>query len=276
MEPITLVTDARPFAADVQAELKPLFEAFSARGVTVQTRAWDDPTVDWAAAGLSVLRTPWNYHRHVREFVAWAKRVPRLLNPASVVEWNATKTYLRELGARGVPVTETEWLTGEVQLDEVLERRGWAEAVLKPSVSAGSFRTKRFRRGSAPQALLTEILRECTAMLQPYLASVETSGERSLVFFGGELSHAVKRHPPLQTGLHGGTPVSAASDELEVARAALATQPELLYARVDVARDAGGGVRLMELELIEPSLFLETAAGSADRFVEAVLKRAGA
>jgi len=270
MYSITLVTDARPFAEDVKQELAPLPAAFASRGVTLRTAAWDDPAVDWAQVPLAVLRTPWNYHRHVDAFLAWTKRVPRLFNPPGVVAWNAVKTYLRDLEQRGVPVVPTEWLTAETSLDEVLERRGWSEAVLKPAVSAGSFRTRRFRRGEAPQALLSEILKETTAMLQPYLPAVETSGEKSLVYFGGELSHAVRRHPPLSTGLHGGVPVTPEADELAVAKAALATQPPLLYARVDVARDPAGAVRLMELELIEPSFFLETSPGSADRFVEAV------
>ncbi len=270
---ITLVTDARPFADDVKHELAPLLAAFQARGVPVRTGAWDDPSFDWGSCELPVLRTPWNYHRHVRDFIAWTKRVPRLLNPPAVVQWNAVKTYLRDLERASVPVTPTEWLDADVKLDDVLERRGWGEAVLKPSVSAGSYRTKRFRRGEAPQALLREILGDCTAMLQPYLPSVETTGERSLVYFGGRLSHAVKRHPPLETGLHGGVPVQPDADELAVAKAALATQPALLYARVDVARDEAGAVRLMELELIEPSFFLETSPGSAERFVDAVLER---
>src|SRR5687767_4108293 len=121
---VVLVTDARPFVEDVKRELDPLLRAFTARGMPVRTGAWDDPAFDWSAAGLAVLRTPWNYHRHVAAFLAWARRVPRLVNPPTVVEWNAVKTYLRDLERRGVPVVPTEWLERDVRLDDVLERRG--------------------------------------------------------------------------------------------------------------------------------------------------------
>lgn len=274
---VVLVTEAAPLAETapyVTQELAPLLTAFAARGIAVRTGGWDDPSFDWSGAGLAVLRTPWNYHRHVEAFVAWARRVPRLMNPPDVVAWNAYKTYLRDLEARGVPIVPTEWLQGEVPLDDVLERRGWSEAVLKPAVSAGSYRTRRFSRGEAPQELLREILSGGTAMVQPYLASVESTGERSFVYFGGELSHAVKRHPPLSTGMHGGVALTPEPDELALATRVLATQPPLLYARVDLARDAHGELRLMELELIEPSFILDTSPGAADRFVEAVLRAA--
>ena len=267
---IVLVTDARPFADDVKHELQQVTPALERRGLKVRTGAWDDPTFDWSSVELAVLRTPWNYHRHVHEFLAWTRKVPTLLNPPDVVAWNAHKTYLRDLEAKGIATVPTLWIERDHPIDSP-----WEEAVLKPTVSAGSFRTKRFRRGEPPQALLKEILTDGTAMLQPYLRSVETTGERSLVFFAGELSHAVKRHPPLITGLHGGVPITPDADELELARGVLATQPPLLYARVDMARDATGTPRLMELELIEPSLFLETSPGAADRFAEAVLRVIG-
>ena len=273
---LVLVTDSRPLGSSARGELDPLLAAFARRGVRARLGAWDDAAFDWSSVGLAVLRTPWNYHHDCGAFLAWARRVPRLLNPPHVVAWNAHKTYLRDLAARGVETVPTEWIDRDGPLDELLARRGWDEAVLKPAVAAGSWRTKRFRSGEAPQALLTEILSAGTAMLQPYLASVETTRERSLVFFGGELSHAVKRHPPLSTGLHGGELVGAEPDELALARRVLATLPPSPYARVDLARDPRGRPCLMELELIEPSFFLDLAPGAADRFVDAVLRTAGA
>ena len=198
--------------------------------------------------------------------------MPRLLNPPEVVAWNAHKTYLPDLAARGIETLPTEWVERDGPLDELLARRGWDEAVLKPAVACGSWRTKRFRRGEAPQALLTEILSAGTAMLQPYLPSVETTRERSLVYFGAELSHAVRRHPPLSTGLHGGELVGTEPDELALARRVLATRAPLPYARVDLVRDPRGRPCLMELELIEPSFFLDLAPAAADRFADAVLR----
>ena len=276
MTDIVLVNDARGmFSDDARSEVEPLLAAFKQRGVSARLGAWDDPTFDWASTGLCVLRTPWNYHRKRAAFLEWVRTVPRLFNPPDVVAWNSHKGYLRSLEERGVPIVPTEWLSRETMLDDVLERRGWSEAILKPAVSAGSFRTKRFRRGDAPQALLSEILSEADAMVQPYLASVDSSGERSIVFFGGKLSHAVKRHPPLATGLHGGVAIALPPDEQAFAERVLAAAPgPLLYARVDIARDEAGGLRLMELEVIEPSFFLDVVPEGAARFVEAVLERA--
>lgn len=272
MQDLVLVTEANPQPQTIpyiRPELEPLQKAFAERGVQVRLAGWDDPSFDWSAVGLAILRTTWNYHRHLEQFLSWTKRVPRLLNRPEVVAWNARKTYLREVN---VPIVPTEWLDRETSLEDILLRRGWNEAVLKPTVSGGAFRTQRFNRGEAPQQLLRQILTESTAMLQPYFPSVEATGERSLIYFGGQLSHAVRRKPPLSTGEHGAAAATAEPDELELAERLLAQHRRLLYARVDLARDAAGKPCLMELELIEPSFFLDTSPGAAHRFVEAVLR----
>jgi hypothetical protein len=278
MPDIVLVTDARGlFSHDARTEVEPLVAAFHARGVTARLGAWDDLAFDWSKTGLCVLRTPWNYHRKRDAFLQWTRRVPWLMNPPDVVAWNSHKGYLRSLDEKGVPTVPTEWISREVSLDEVLARRGWSEAILKPAVSAGSFRTRRFTTGEAAQELLSEILTDTDAMVQPYLPSVDSSGERSLVFFGGALSHAVKRFPPLATGLHGGTLIELDGDEKAFAARVLAAAPKpLLYARVDIARDDQGALRLMELELIEPSFFLDVVPEAAGRLAEAVLQFASA
>ncbi|MBK7863578.1 MAG: hypothetical protein IPJ65_34230 [Archangiaceae bacterium] len=272
---IVLVTEAKPPAERVpylKAELEPLRAEFARRGVSVEVAGWDDPSYDWSRVGLALVRTPWNYYLHLEAFLAWTRRVPRLLNGPEVVAWNAHKEYLRELERGGLPVVPTVWVENEVSLDGALAERGWHDAVLKPAVSGGAFRTRRFARGAAPQGLLTEILSGGgMAMLQPYLPSVETTGERSLVFFGGKLSHVVRRKPPLSTGEHGAYAAEAAADELALAERFLSRHAGLLYARVDLTRDAAGEPCLMELELIEPSFFLEVFPEAAGRFVDAAL-----
>ncbi len=272
MHDIVLVSYAQP-KPDAVEELTPLLDAFKVRGMKARVAAWDDPTVDWNRTGVSVLRSPWNYYRFRGAFLQWSRRVPRLFNAPDVIAWNSHKGYLRELEAKNVPIVPTEWLEREVPLDEVLTRRGWEEAVVKPAISAGAFRTQRFAKGAAPQALLREILSEGTAMVQPYFSSVETSGERSLIYFGGELSHSARRHPPLTSGLQGAQSALASQEERVFAdRVLAAAVGPLLYARVDMARDETGSLKLMELELIEPSFFLDTDVGAADRFVDAVVK----
>jgi glutathione synthase/RimK-type ligase-like ATP-grasp enzyme len=255
-------------------------------GITAGPAVWDDPAVDWSV-DLVVIRSTWDYHEgHRDRFVAWATRVEtltRLCNGADVVRDNTDKRYLARLAEAGVPVTPTRWLApgDPADLDSLLESRDWADAVVKPAVSAGARDSARVRAGDTGegQALVDRLLgagRE--VMVQPYLRSVETAGERSLVFFDRELSHTVRKAPQLS-----GTPPvgdeaqpadAAAADELEIARQALATvDADLLYARVDVARLDDGSAVLMELELTEPRLFLDHAAGAAGRFAEAIARR---
>ncbi len=243
--------------------------------------AWTDE-FDYSQVDLAVLRSPWNYHLSRDAFLAWAKQVPRLLNPAAVVEWNSDKHYLRDLEARGVPVIPTAYVgpSNRLPLAELLDARGWDEAVVKPCVSAGAHQTLRFRRQTPQEAekLLSAILERCGAMVQPYLESVETSRERSLVYLDGVFSHAVRREPVLATGRYGGTLAAAAEDERWVAESVLRSLPDapLLYARVDLARDTRGGLCLMELELIEPHLYLNQHPSSADALADAIARRAAA
>lgn len=250
-----------------------LTEALARRGVTAETVAWSDAAVDWARFELCVLRSPWDYHLRREEFLAWTARVPRLLNPPEVVRWNSHKGYLRDLEARGVPIIPTHWLA---QGAPPVLPAAWAEAVVKPAVSAGALNTVRFRR-EAPQqaqATLERILATGDAMVQPYLRSVETDAERSLIFFDRRFSHAMRRLPVLELGAHRAERLEASAEDLAVARQVLAAADrDLLYARVDLARDDAGALRLMELEVIEPRLFFDTVPEAADRLAGAIVER---
>ncbi|MFE3993110.1 RimK family alpha-L-glutamate ligase [Streptomyces goshikiensis] len=283
---VALATDAFGRARD--AELPVLIAALRERGVDAVAADWDDPAFDWAARDAVVIRSTWDYPGRPAEFLAWAARVggvTALHNPVEVVRWNSDKTYLTELAAAGVPTVPTRFIApGEpVELTE----RG--EIVVKPSVSAGARDSARYtpaQRGAAEAHV--RMLHEggATAMVQPYLERI-VDGERALVFLGGEFSHAMRKGPVLtDTGrvdnariphpdLVGHLPDAA---ELAVARAALtalattlAAGP-LLYARVDLALDTAGAPVVMELELIEPNLFLTATEGGVDRFVEAVTR----
>jgi len=269
---VALVTMA-PFPELARPEHERLTEALARRGVAAETVAWSDPSVDWSRFALNVLRSPWDYHLRCDEFLAWVARVPRLLNPPEVVRWNAHKGYLRDLAARGAPTIPTQWLSRGAA--PVLPTT-WAEAVVKPAISAGAVNTVRFRR-EAPrqaQAALERILATGDAMVQPYLRSVETEAERSLVFFDGRFSHAMRRLPVLELGAHRAERLEASEEDLAVARQVLAAAPrDLLYARVDLARDDAGALRLMELEVIEPRLFFDSVPEAADRLAEAIVRR---
>ena len=265
---------------DLYDDDEPLRAALRERGVDVVPAVWDDAGQDWAAYDLVVIRSTWDYHLRRDAFVRWAASVPRLENSASLVEWNTDKTYLRELDESGVPVVPTAWVYEPTSLHALLHELGWPEAVVKPAVSAGARDTLRVGPDSdAGQSLLDRIVVNGVAMVQPYLASVEGYGERSLLHVDGVLTHAVRRNPALSLdgdARYDATLVDVADDERALAEEVLRELPETpLYARVDVVRDEDGTPLLIELEVTEPQLFLRFSDAAARALADAVVARAG-
>jgi len=274
---------------DLYEDDHPLRDALIERGAAVDTPCWDDPGVDWAGYDLVVLRSTWDYAPRRDAFVAWARSVPRLANPADVIEWNTDKHYLSELAAAGLPITPTTF----VEPGEPWTPPGAGEWVIKPTISAASRDTGRYELpadlalASAHVARLSAAGR--TTMIQPYLAAVDTAGETSVLCLSdaaGELtySHAIRKGPLLtgtgeRTGeyseeIEARTPSAA---ELDVARRVLTLIPggakRLLYARVDLIPGPDGAPLLLELELTEPSLFLRNSDAAAPRLADAILAR---
>jgi glutathione synthase/RimK-type ligase-like ATP-grasp enzyme len=260
-----------------------LIDALRRAGLSAIAVPWNTPGFDYRSVRACVIRSTWDYHLHRDAFVRWARAVEgstRLWNGARVVEWNTHKRYLRDLAERGIAIVPTEWIRqGEdVQLHQT-QVADWAELVVKPAVSAGAHRTSRFTSAQLAQAQAhaRQIAETGEVLVQPYLPSVESSGERSLIFFEGRASHAVRRRAALAPGA---TPngdaeaVPMEPDERAFAIRVLEAVGEvLLYARVDLARDQGGALCLMELELVEPSLFLRLEATAADTFAAAMARR---
>jgi hypothetical protein len=251
-----------------------LAAALAAAGLTAALLGWDDPAADWDAPVPTLLRTPWNYPLAPAAFLAWIDRASAaaaMINPPDLVRGNVHKRYLLELAARGVPVVPTLVVERGQTCD--LGAIGAARLVIKPEIGAASLATRRFARGDpAALAHLAEITAGGAALVQPYVASVDGHGERALVWIDGELSHAVRKAPRF-TGddEHVDGPYPIAADERAVAEAALAPIADrILYARVDLARDAAGRPMVMELELIDPSLYLAQRPGAAERFVAAL------
>lgn len=268
-----------------------------ARGVAqADIEPWD-AAVDWSSYDLVVVRSPWDYAGRRAEFLAWAESVaPRIENSAEVLRWNSDKTYLADLAEMDIPVVPTRFLEpGEEWLPEP------AEFVVKPSVSAGGRDTGRFGPDLAREATaLIGLIHESgrTAMVQPYLASVDTTGETAVVFVAGEPSHVLKKRAvlrpdevaPVRTDGIGAAEVmydpelvragSAEPDELALARRIMAGVSERfartpLYGRVDMVRDDSGDPVLLELELVEPNLYLGEAPRATGRLAEAITSRAG-
>ncbi len=273
---------------DLDADDLPLLHALTARGVAARPVVWDDPDVDWSREDAVVIRSTWDYATQRDHFVAWAREVAGavpLFNGADVVAANTDKTYLRDLAAQGTPTVETRWLTrgDAVDLAAVLADAGWTAAVVKPTVSAGGRETLRIGTGDtvAGQALVDRLLAAGDAMVQRYLPGVEHDGELSIVFVGGVATHAVRKRPAagdfrVQERFGGSwTGADATADELAVARAALtACADDVLYARVDLL-PAPDGPRVVEVELVEPSLYLTAVPHAAGRLADALLARLG-
>jgi len=257
-----------------------LVAALEAEGVPVRVLAWDDPTVDWASPRLTVLRSTWNYYLHLPAFLAWARgQGARLANLPAIVEWNHHKRYLRALEGEGLPIIPTLWLEmgSSPAFEGQVAERGWTDVVVKPAVSAGSHRTSRLKGPPFDVGVVAELVATGDAMAQPYVASVEAYGERSIVWIDGEITHAVRKSPRFAGGHEDISDVMpVAEDERRLATAVLALLRVVgapLYARVDMVRDAAGHPMLGEVELIEPSLFLRQCPAALHRFAAAIARR---
>ncbi|HEX6152528.1 MAG TPA: hypothetical protein VFZ19_03300 [Solirubrobacterales bacterium] len=259
-----------------------LREALQARGAEALSVVWDEGGTEWDAFDLCLVRSTWDYHEKYPEFLAWAGRVEaatELRNPADVIAWNSDKTYLRELAGQGVRTVPTVWVErgSDADLDEILAREGWGEAVVKPVVDLGARNLNRARRGERSTAL-EDVLRRHDAMVQPFLPSLEEQGETSLIFIAGAFSHAVQKRPAAGDfrvqSIWGGTATAAEPDpqQVKLANRTLAQLNEPpLYARVDLVKDLDGNPALIELELIEPNLYLSTQPTAAEKLADAVL-----
>jgi hypothetical protein len=272
-------------------------------GIDTEIAIWTEDGCDWERFDAILVRSCWNYHDDLPRWLDWIATIerrssaslsgsdspapprPLLLNSPSVLRWNARKTYLTDLAARGVSIVPTRWLdqadlASWTALEAALQACGWEDLILKPAVSAGALLTYRVQRRdlSASRAVLTgalpELARRGPVLIQPYLGEIANEGEWSLLFFDGQPSHAVSKRPAAGDfrvqEKHGGTTFAATPPSEMVtfaqhvlaaavaATAPAATPPQpFIYARVDLVVSAGQPL-LMELELTEPALFLQT------------------
>jgi glutathione synthase/RimK-type ligase-like ATP-grasp enzyme len=256
----------------------PLAEALAAAGISAELLAWDDPAVDWDARVPTILRSTWNYSLHLDAFLAWCDRVDRaapLVNPPAIVRANSHKRYLLELAARGVPTVPTTLIPRGGSLGDAGAAAD--RIVVKPAIGAASLGARVFAKAEREAAAthVAEWAAKGDVLVQPYLASVEDHGERSLIWIDGQITHAIRKAPRFSGDAEQITgPHPIAVDERLVAEAALAPWVDtILYGRVDVARDLAGNPCVMELELIEPSLFFAKHPPSVERFVAGLVTR---
>lgn len=254
------------------------------RGVEVETVPWRARDVDWSRYEAVVIRSTWDYQSEPGAFLDALEDIDRagvpLYNPLDVVRWNLDKSYLADLSARGIEVVPTQFAVAldRDALGAAFDRFGVEEIVAKPALSANADDTFRLRRND--DAALTEaaiVLGGRTSLVQPFLPGIAEEGEFSLFYFDGGYSHAILKSPAegdfrVQEE-HGGRLVAIEADEELRARGAAAMaaiEAPTLYARVDFVRHEGVFL-LMELELIEPSLYFQLDAAAPARFADALV-----
>jgi glutathione synthase/RimK-type ligase-like ATP-grasp enzyme len=255
-------------------------------GVAVDVVEWDDPDAQWSRYDRVVLRSAWDYPQRLPEFLAWldtVDAVSELVNPAATVRWNLDKQYLAALAEDGVPITPTVF----VRPGETAEFPD-GRFVVKPAVGAGSRDAAWYgpdERDSATEHVTRLHAVEQTVLVQPMLASVAQDGEWPMVFFGGTFSHAACKRVDLPRAgaieslfaAERNTAHVATAEQISAATAAVDAVSHRLgtptYARVDLVRDDDGHYCVLEVELVEPSLFLPFAdAAAADRLAEVLVR----
>lgn len=274
---------------DLDAEGQLLADRLRERGLEARAEIWDDDSVVWEDFDLVVIRSTWDYPTRRAEFVAWAEEVERrtrLANPARLIRWTTDKRYLQDLAEAGVPIVESVFLAADQGSEHPFLH---VEHVVKPSASAGSKDTHRISAGRPERS------RECveaiqrsgrTALIQPYLPAVDVEGETALIYLDGQFSHAIRKGAILRAdaaaveGLYAEEEIESrvpSQAELTVGSRALAAVPGAegtppLYARVDLLPLSGSPV-VLEVELAEPSLFLEHHPQGASPLAEAIRRR---
>lgn len=263
---------------DVDAPV--LLSELRRRGVAASLEVWDDETVDWESYDLVVVRSTWGYAQRYTQFLAWARARARLINPYDVIEYSSDKHYLGDLARRGYPVIDT-WYC-EVGQTPVFPTGAF---VVKPAVGAGSIDAARFaahERVRATQHVAYLHSSGRCAVIQPYVASIERHGERALIFVDGEFSHAMTKRAHLsvapedrdgQFRTRQMSRADAEPDAVDLARSLLTGRfADLAYGRVDLVATSDGW-RVMELELVEPALYLRYDERSASRLARALAGR---
>jgi len=288
---IALVSGAE--AREFDTDLPYLSRALGDRGIITEVVDWDNASVDWSRYSMAIVRSPWDYHRRYPEFLAWLDAVSvatTLQNSADIIRWNTNKEYLAELIEAKIGVIPTTFVRSAEDLvtitnEGMLER----DIVVKPTISAGSNNTERHEESPVKAAAHLGFLLDAgfVAIVQPYQRFIDERGETGLVYFNGQLSHSFRKGAILATGenIKNGlfaveeiTPRTVSAQERELGEAVMTFVKQKwgeypLYARVDVVRGSAGVPVVMELELAEPSFFLQVDHEAPSRFASAVLAR---
>jgi glutathione synthase/RimK-type ligase-like ATP-grasp enzyme len=275
------------YVQQILLEDRILAEALEREGLRVHRIDWTNAAFRWNETSSAIIRSTWDYTNRFEEFHAFlhtAAAQTRLINPLSTVLWNLDKHYLSDLRKRGIGIPETIFIErySTDTIADVFRNSGFTEAILKPAMSAGARHTYRLTADNLPghEAIFRELIGNETMMLQPFLHSVVTHGEITLVVIGGRYTHAI--HKKAKQGdfrvqddfggtVHHYTPTP---EEIAFAeRAVAACDPLPAYARVDILRDQDGHPVVSELEAIEPELWFRFFPPAAAKLAEHIVRQ---
>ncbi|WP_226388923.1 ATP-grasp domain-containing protein [Penaeicola halotolerans] len=284
---IALITcpDLLNYNDNVESEDELLYKFLTTKGASVTFEIWSDPNVLWGQYDLLVVKSPWDYFDRYAEFTAWLASMKSagypMVNSVDIIQWNADKHYLSEIEAAGFDIVPSVWVEKgeEIDLSTFFGRFDTDQLIVKPCVSGGAKHTYKLNRelAVAKQVEIQALIMEESFLIQPFVEEIASEGEWSMIYFGGQFSHSVlKTAKPgdfrVQHFLGGTIHTPALPAEIRAYGDALMTQfgQETLYARVDGVRRKDGSFQLMELELIEPFLFLFTHTDAKENYWQAL------
>lgn len=284
---IALVTYLDKGAYDsttVESEDDKLLNFLKEKGLNIKKVIWNDQQINWENYSLAILKSPWDYFDLIEDFYIWldqleAKKV-KLLNPIEVVRWNANKQYLQEIEAAGLKITPSFFVENKesVNLEHFFEKFNTSKLIVKPCVSGGAKNTFKVNEDNVTEVnqKLNLLIQDEDFIIQPFLPEILESGEWSFIFFNGVYSHSlIKQAKPGDFRVqpaHGGSVHPQKPTEELIAKAQQYVKlfaKDCLYARVD-GTFVNGEFLLMELELIEPFLFLNTEPENYERYYKAL------
>lgn len=288
IQQIALITyqNTGKFSGISDVENDKLFQFLIEKGLNVSWQIWDDPSVDWSKFDLIILKSPWDYFDKIDAFYTWLDKLEqlpcRVLNPVETVKWNADKHYLKDIQEKGLQIVPSLWLEKGEQFvpEKAFTELGTDKIIVKPCVSGGAKNTFALDRAEAEVkvAEINELLKEEAFIMQPFVKEIQTKGEWSFIFFNGEYSHTILK--TAKAGdfrvqhFFGGTihtPEPSAASLESAHNIVDHFAQDCLYTRVDGV-EIDGQLHLMELELIEPFLFLEMHDGAMDKYYRAILE----
>jgi len=271
-------------SATVESEDDKLLNFLKQKGLNIEKVIWNDPAINWQDYSLAILKSPWDYFDLISDFYQWLDQLEHLkvelLNPIEVVKWNSNKLYLQEIEAAGLKITPSTFIRKQesVNLNEFFGKYGVDKLIVKPCISGGAKNTFKVTADNVSEVnqKLNNLLQEEDFIVQPFLPEILENGEWSFIFFNSVYSHSlVKQAKPGDFRVqpaHGGSvhPQNPSEEQINMAQQYIDLfAKNCLYARVD-GTFVNGEFLLMELELIEPFLFLNTDPQNYERYYKAL------